>query len=995
MTTPNAAAALDYIQNVFKGEGYLAVFTDYISGRKETRAFHTSKLEEAAGYIDAAAGVGQPYVATGLYATAADAIKRSGGLVKSVSYFTIDIDVAGPTHSQNENAKLPPNDEEALAGLEGLPQVSWLLHTGGGFRAVYVLDQPYSPGATNVAAIMRAVQAKVKANYAVKGYHLDNTADLARTSRTPGTYNRKKGGKVPVRVIERNNVEYPLSAFEEFLPLIERPKRERRSGDLKDGEVSVELVREMLEAITCDELEYQDWLAVLYVLYANFDEGTAMALAEEWVSSGARERNGLLEAKFASFGDKEYVWTIAKLISIARKAGWTGRVGKGRKEQAPLDVEDDLEVLGLHPLNLRVHQQYLDIELPSTKGIIVRSAMGTGKSVWLSKVVKAHQGSVLNLGHRVSLLRALASQFELDFYLDQDLQALRRSDRLAITLESLYKIDTERRYSLLVIDEVEQVLNSVVASKTTRGKRGQIIEYLRFLVARADKVIVADADASERTVGFLRRTLGMDFTVVVNTFRKDGLTVYRHENQHNWRAALVRRLREGKKLYVAVNSRKEAIILAGLLRQEVPNSQVAVITGENSLTEEGQALIGDINNRVLELDALVASPSLGTGVSIDVEHFDEVFLLGFGEVNTHRDLAQQMSRVRNPKERAVHAWVDPRAGEKPTNPEELRRWALDNYLDTKGLLDAYEAEVQVRLDFQTGGRSHADEFYFKLWSEIWAGRNRSTNAFAANFFAHCEEIGHEVEDAEEEDENEVKAVNVAHKEVKESSKTRHAEEIAQAPVLHEGQMAELEGKRVLTAEQKAAKTKTRLLTAYGVTEVTPELVKADEDGLYAKVQNLAGLLDTDYAKRLDQRETGWEEMPDRRHLSAASQLRAEVLKFSGVRLDAPGERIEVSPGFVDWARRNTDRIQRLLGVKVGADIERSPLKLTGAVLRQLGMKLKTKKSKTGGVEVEYRILDVDTLAVMRGYVEHHLAQSAPRAATVPDEAVTLREVVPF
>lgn len=945
-------------------------------------AFKVSDLDQMARRIEKSSELFDTYVVTGLLAEQPTAGKR--GAVKdfvSVSHFTLDLDVRGPNHSASH---YPATVDEALALLEGLPAPSLILHTGGGLSVQIFFNQPYSTTETNVAQVMKAVEAHVQRNAAARGLKIDTTAQVNRIHRLPGTYNRKRGDKVAVVQIGGNGARYPLSAFEQFLPLVERPKRtpqprrERAvSGEQAevDFELPLEKACELLEAIPCDELEYHDWLGVLYALHTTYGEDTALELALDWVAEGARERNGLIEVKFASFADKEYGWNPGTLVRLAREFGWAGtlRTGKGRQES----VEDDNDVLGLVPNAKRVNQRYLDIELPSTKAVVVRSAMGTGKTVWLSKLTRSYEGAVINLAHRVALLKSLSERLALDFYLSQPAAAIAKSDRLAITLESLHKIDRERRYGLLIIDEVEQVLHHLVSSDTTKQSRREILEYIRFLIARAEKVVVTDADAGSLAVEFLKLFLPEhDITVVVNTYRKPGERVLRYESEDALLAAMVERFKAGKKLYVAVNSTKRPVTYAQLLREAVPGSQVMHINGENSGDAEVQDFVAAINDRVQELDALVVSPSLGTGVSIDAEHFDEVFLVGFGNVNTHRDLAQALSRVRSPRGGIIHSWVSPLSAGKEENAERLRQWAITNYRET---------ETLVKFDDETGEAIALEPTYLRLWSLVTSARHRSLNALAVSFYAQMETIGHSVEDAPKADEDAVRAVKAAYKEARDAGSAASAAAIVSARLLNDLEYLEAKEKRVLTEAERASFQKTRLTRTYGVApeEVTAALVQADDDGLYTQMTNLAALLDPEYAQRADQREAKVH-AADRRLFTLTSELRAEILRLGGVDLSRPGERITPTEGFSCWAEQNAERIQRVLGVKVGGDIRTSPLKLVGKVLAQLGLALETRR-QGGGPErgSKYKVLNAERLAEMRRYADYHVKDTAPRPLLLP------------
>ena len=74
-----------------------------------------------------------------------------------------------------------------------------------------------------------------------------------------------------------------------------------------------------------------------------------------------------------------------------------------------------------------------------------------------------------------------------------------------------------------------------------------------------------------------------------------------------------------------------------------------------------RAFIQNVKQEILKYDVVLASPSLGTGVDIsfpsDAQLVDVVVGLFVGGVTDHRDIDQQLLRVRNPKQ--VCVWIDP------------------------------------------------------------------------------------------------------------------------------------------------------------------------------------------------------------------------------------------------------------------------------------------------------------------------------------------------
>jgi hypothetical protein len=73
---------------------------------------------------------------------------------------------------------------------------------------------------------------------------------------------------------------------------------------------------------------------------------------------------------------------------------------------------------------------------------------------------------------------------------------------------------------------------------------------------------------------------------------------------------------------------------------------VWAIHSENSGSEENVVLIREINTAIKTIDALLITPSLGTGVDISTEHFDAIFGVFHAVRQSATECAQQLWRYR-------------------------------------------------------------------------------------------------------------------------------------------------------------------------------------------------------------------------------------------------------------------------------------------------------------------------------------------------------------
>ncbi len=133
----------------------------------------------------------------------------------------IDVDVRGDHH---KSTALPPDAETALGLLSAVPHPpAIVIASGGGFHAYWPFDELWildsEAERSEAASLSRRLQWAVRRRAQDHGWKIDNTADLARVLRLPGTLNHKRSGVAggqpwPVEIVELTDRRYGRSHFE-------------------------------------------------------------------------------------------------------------------------------------------------------------------------------------------------------------------------------------------------------------------------------------------------------------------------------------------------------------------------------------------------------------------------------------------------------------------------------------------------------------------------------------------------------------------------------------------------------------------------------------------------------------------------------------------------------------------------------------------------------------------------------------------------------------
>ena len=302
--------------------------------------------------------------------------------------------------------------------------------------------------------------------------------------------------------------------------------------------------------------------------------------------------------------------------------------------------------------------------LPTSGILVLSSAKGTGKTKAIAQLI-GEETKVIAVGHRIALMRNLCDRLHLDYKDDLDKahgQFLTRDGytlRIGLCADSLLAIDPNQCLGgILVIDEFMQVLRHLITSSTCNqdGKRPGLLARLQQLVRAARWIILADADASDLGIQYIRQLKGMDTPthLIRNDYRPTGFSVQvlATPSDDSIIQAILNDLQDNKKLFIATDSIGSATALAKLI-QQLPNVRPGiVINSETSGRHAERQLITHPNQEVPRYSWVLATPSMATGVSIEIEHFDKVYGLFYG-VTTDADITQALNRVRAPIPRVV------------------------------------------------------------------------------------------------------------------------------------------------------------------------------------------------------------------------------------------------------------------------------------------------------------------------------------------------------
>ncbi|WP_193199644.1 plasmid replication protein, CyRepA1 family [Nostoc sp. MG11] len=643
--------------------------------------------------------------------------------------------------------------------------------------------------------------------------------------------------------------------------------------------------------------------------------------------------------------------------------------------------------------------------------VILWSDMGTGKTElmrwWRDQNPSAR---FLNNGHRVNLLKNLAERLGTAMYSDLGYVGLAKATALSITIDSLHKLNTQAlNYGCIFIDEACQYLTHLLHSNTCKEHRAAILEVLEYIVYNAPLVVIADAHMDDLTVDFFRamRPEGEIPYIVKNEWRNGDRTIYWYEGDNS--SALVAQisaaLMAGQKIMVVSDSKRfikklEKSLTVQIYSSSAPGSDSASAThsqksdlhskqspklriwsvhSDNSGSEENIAFIKDITNAVKNLDALLTSPSLGTGVDISQYHFDLVFGVFHGVSQTATECAQQLYRYR-PKV-PFHVWVAPRPpfGYKDTNATKIKQRLLQTNEMTAFLL---------RIDRKTGARGAEKDWALEAYCQIQANRHYSLNNLRDDLRSLLTEMGNTIVSVGSDDDHQsLESLKVAAS----ALDIAHYSAVAKANNITLSEYRHRQSKDYLTPQEVFECEKFRIFDSYGM-DVTPELVELDDGGrLIRAIASLEAILLEPDESIVDSK-TGQQypapptivtqkdrsqrdNLPlciDWGNYSAKWLARFNLGLHHLLKRLVAGEEVNASDSdLVNMRAIAVDcaaHIKAILGFTVPGECE--PIWLLATLLEQMGLKLACRKQGPRSQQVKIYSLAVEELEFARTVIAH-------------------------
>jgi hypothetical protein len=585
--------------------------------------------------------------------------------------------------------------------------------------------------------------------------------------------------------------------------------------------------------------------------------------------------------------NRKAVWHTAKLlkdkgcdVSVIEWEPWIKGVDdliitKGTKRFTECYLKalsfDDWQADGLKSLNHKVALR-LDSSTkyigefsppPSAKLICLKAPKGSGKTEWLVQVCAEAQNrgqKVIVITHRTQLGKALCNRFGIDY-----VSELKDSDTqgvfgFGLCFDSLRR-GGQARFNpddwhgcIVILDECEQSIWHLLNARTEVAKhRVPVLRNFQQLIQNTlesddGRVYLSDADLSDLSIDYVRSLAS--FPVEPWVAVKEGnptpwnVTVWKSADEIL--GVIISHLRTGKRLIISVDGQKAKSKwgtrnLENYLRKNFPDLRILRIDSKSISDPKHPAFgcVESLNEVLLNYDVVICSPSIETGVSIDIKgHFSAVFDIAQGVIPV-ASVLQRMSRLREPVPR--HVWANSFGiggiGNGSTSPKRLLESQQTKFKANFNFLA--RSDYQCDFDSASNFQPQSLKAWAKMAARINAGMIRYQHEILRALVAegHSLEEGNYLEIIMEDEES--KGTDQIKEELTESRNEIYQEECEAIEVIpnpDDNRYKTLNEKQSRTVEETYELRKGELSRRYSEELVNTELIQLDDKEEYSKAQ---------------------------------------------------------------------------------------------------------------------------------------------------------------
>ncbi len=308
------------------------------------------------------------------------------------------------------------------------------------------------------------------------------------------------------------------------------------------------------------------------------------------------------------------------------------------------------------------------LEYDKIKTLAIRSAMGTGKTTMIQKILEYDKSikKILWITHRQTLTKqifGIFSKFGFKNYMNMD-GNLFKYDRIIVQIDSLMRIkeyDDEnnillRQYDLVIMDEIEGNLNhyhSPFINKPNHTPR-ELFRFMVEVVDSASKLLLLDADLGMRSNLFMQH---FGTSIFINNFYKPVKKTFCVTNDYN---------RFDKQLFKDIKRNKNICVVSmsatalELIEIKLKRTKIKYVLHTNKTDDKLKNRLENVNDFWSQYQIVLYSPTIESGIDFNKKHFHKIYaIIKSGQLTTsQRGFLQMIGRIRQVSDPKILCYYD-------------------------------------------------------------------------------------------------------------------------------------------------------------------------------------------------------------------------------------------------------------------------------------------------------------------------------------------------
>jgi len=324
-----------------------------------------------------------------------------------------------------------------------------------------------------------------------------------------------------------------------------------------------------------------------------------------------------------------------------------------------------------------------------SKYLLFNICMGGGKTTATLKYLSEHNDkSFVWFAPRTTLVENVSARMTNEYNIKHvshlrvgtNKKKLTQADKLIICNQSLHYLDEDKKFDIVVIDEIETVLNSWSDSKTHGENMETNFDRFYSLIKSAERVILLDAFITKKTLNFIDN-LEHNYSrpEEITTIYSDKVPPYKKLIQNDDYSKTIDKMvfdiRQGKKIYIFYAFKTSKTTRDGILDLDYRiKRRIQELDEKDAVTDSEKLKImkidtkdykkslvyfaeskekndlGDVNKKWTESDYIITNTSITVGVNYEGIDYDKIYLLCSGSTGSPRDIIQTSMRIRKTKE---------------------------------------------------------------------------------------------------------------------------------------------------------------------------------------------------------------------------------------------------------------------------------------------------------------------------------------------------------